>query len=160
MNELTSKKDPGNTSEAAAPVLAVKKTNTPPGRKGEDNKIETVPSNNLPNPTEENPYVYNESRMAITGDDIAEVDLRLPSKKTLTNLPEISADPVVTPASLQPLYTSNTSDKADNDVRQKGKGGGFRGFVRKITRTFEKNTNIETTDGDDRLLVAGLAIKL
>lgn len=41
-----------------------------------------------------------------------------------------------------------------------GKKSKLRGFLRKVTRTFEKNTDIDATDGDDRLLVGGLAIKL
>lgn len=117
-------------------------------------------TNNLPTPTEENPYVNNPASLSTQTGSMAEVTLDLPNKKTLTKMPEITADPVVTPTTLQPLYTSNASDLNEEGARQKNKGGGFRGFVRKITRTFEKNTNIEATDGDDRLLVAGLAIKL
>ena len=37
---------------------------------------------------------------------------------------------------------------------------GLRGFFRKVTRTIEKRTNIKTTNDDDRLLIAGLAIKM
>lgn len=48
----------------------------------------------------------------------------------------------------------------DTDEPNDGKKGGLRGFVRKVTRTFEKNTRINATDDDDRLLVGGLAIKL
>ncbi len=36
----------------------------------------------------------------------------------------------------------------------------FRGFFRKVTRLFEKTTNINATDGEERLLIAGLAINL
>jgi hypothetical protein len=41
-----------------------------------------------------------------------------------------------------------------------GKKNKLRGFFRKVTRTFEKRTNIDPTDQDNRLLVGGLAIKL
>ena len=41
-----------------------------------------------------------------------------------------------------------------------GKKNKLRGFLRKVTRTFEKRTNIDPTDQDDRLLVGGLSIKL
>ena len=41
-----------------------------------------------------------------------------------------------------------------------GKKNKLRGFLRKVTRTFEKRTNIDPTDQEDRLLVGGLAIKL
>lgn len=46
-------------------------------------------------------------------------------------------------------------DFASNDSGNKG----IRGFLRKVTRTIEKRTNIKTTDDDGRLLIAGLAIK-
>jgi hypothetical protein len=41
-----------------------------------------------------------------------------------------------------------------------GRKNKLRGFFRKVTRTFEKRTNIDPTDNDNRLLVGGLAIKL
>jgi hypothetical protein len=36
----------------------------------------------------------------------------------------------------------------------------LRGFFRKTTRLFERTTNISATDGDDRLLIGGLAVRL
>jgi hypothetical protein len=48
----------------------------------------------------------------------------------------------------------------DDDQQDDGKKNKFRGFLRKVTRTFEKTTNISATDDDDRLLVGGLAIRL
>ena len=47
-------------------------------------------------------------------------------------------------------------ETAGND----GKKNKLRGFFRKVTRTFEKRTNIDPTDQDNRLLVGSLAIKL
>ena len=49
-----------------------------------------------------------------------------------------------------------TPEIEDND----GKKNKLRGFFRKVTRTFEKRTNIDPTDQDNRLLVGSLAIKL
>ena len=45
-------------------------------------------------------------------------------------------------------------------INQSEKKNKFRGFFRKVTRTIEKTTNMKTTDEEDRLLLAGLAIKL
>jgi hypothetical protein len=58
--------------------------------------------------------------------------------------------------------SANTDDNkaviyASENSSKKGK---LRGFLRKVTRTFEKQTNIDATDDDDRLLVGGLAIRL
>jgi len=70
-----------------------------------------------------------------------------------------------------PLVTSETSEsliQAKNTLPPEEEGGmnepenktKFRGLLRKITRTFEKTTKIKATDDQDRLLVAGLAIRL
>jgi hypothetical protein len=117
-------------------------------------EVINLPHNNLAEPTH-NPNVIN-----VRPNDIANAKLDFPSRETLTDNAELRKQIAVTPASVQPLYTSNTSTQEKEDVNQKGKKGGFRGFVRKITRTFEKTTDFEATDGDDRLLIAGLAIKL
>ena len=52
-------------------------------------------------------------------------------------------------------------DKQTPEIEENtGKKNKLRGFFRKVTRTFEKRTNIDPTDQDNRLLVGGLAIKL
>ena len=60
--------------------------------------------------------------------------------------------------------TTQSTDPLDGIVtaanRDDGKKNTLRGFFRKVTRTFEKRTNIEAANDDDHLLVAGLAIKL
>ena len=89
----------------------------------------------------------------VTGNDnhreaIAEANL--PSKETLTPSDKILDNGVVTAAVVE------TSDITEQSSGNKG----LRGFLRKVTRTIEKRTNIKATDDDDRLLVAGLAIKL
>jgi hypothetical protein len=56
-------------------------------------------------------------------------------------------------------YASNNND--DADLNQPGdKKNKLRGLLRKVTRTFEKTTNINATDDQDRVLIGGLAIKL
>ena len=86
-----------------------------------------------------------------------------PTGKTpLTNSNETSPVVAVTPATTGALYTSNTSAETfePGDEGQNGKKNKLRGFFRKVTRTFEKNTNIKAPDDEDRLLLAGLAIKI
>ena len=53
-----------------------------------------------------------------------------------------------------------TQDNPDVDFASESSSNkGIRGFLRKVTRTIEKRTNIKATDDDGRLLIAGLAIK-
>jgi hypothetical protein len=74
-----------------------------------------------------------------------------------------SNTPTVTTKATDPF---NLVDEpvATNDIinasESTGKKSKLRGFFRKVTRTFEKKTNINPTDEDDRLLVGGLAIRL
>lgn len=79
-----------------------------------------------------------------------------PDNEPLTKLKETDATFAVTPN--RPSTLDNTVEvEGDNQSDKKNK---LRGFFRKITRTIEKTTNIKATDDDDRLLIAGLAIKL
>lgn len=78
------------------------------------------------------------------------------SNESLTKLKETDATLAVTP---NISYTLNNTVEVEGD-NQSEKKNKLRGFFRKITRTIEKTTNIKTTDDDDRLLIAGLAIKL
>lgn len=113
-------------------------------------------SNDLPEPVY-NPNVINNIAKE---NPIAMVE---PTTKTpLTNSKETSPVVTVTPATTGALYTSNTSAETfdPGDEGQNGKKNKLRGFFRKVTRTFEKNTNIKATDDEDRLLLAGLAIKI
>jgi hypothetical protein len=122
-------------------------------------KIEQRPTNNLPKP-ESNPIVksYAEQGNVATGNDS--------NNSSLTNATQNSNKPNVT--STDPETSSNTEEsngQNNSDVitasntSNSNKGGGLRGFFRKVTRTFEKKANIKT-DEDDRLLIAGVAIKL
>ena len=82
--------------------------------------------------------------------------------KEITNPKNTSANDAVTnepPTPSNIIQASYPGDKADLD-QSSGKKNKLRGFFRKVTRTFEKRTNIDATDDDNKLLVAGLAIKL
>ncbi len=112
-------------------------------------------SNNLPLP-DQNPNVYPETRF---NDVIAKAHSL--TKKELTNSPETIFETPVTNNIAKPSFVSTSTPVNGIDEDQPdGKKNKLRGFLRKITRTFEKTTNIDATDEDDRLLVAGLAIKL
>lgn len=73
----------------------------------------------------------------------------------------LGADPSLTiNKQINPLPTVTQEEDQPLDImNEPGKKNRLRGFFRKITRTFEKTTNIKATDGEDRLLVGGLAIK-
>lgn len=91
-------------------------------------------------------------------------ELKAPAVDYLTNPKQINTGSTVTPGVSQPLeimYVSNagTAD-SDADMNESGKKNSLRGFLRKVTRTFEKTTNLRATDEDDRLLIGGLAIQL
>ncbi|MEI9947042.1 MAG: hypothetical protein WDN26_22820 [Chitinophagaceae bacterium] len=79
-----------------------------------------------------------------------------PSKEALTNQKENISLSTVTP-----VYTKALNPTDDGiDTEQPEKKNKLRGLFRKVTRTFEKTTGVKATDDDDRLLIAGLAIKL
>ncbi len=139
----------------------LKKTKDPvvlPESNREDKPVLAVnnnrPSNNLPLP-DQNPNVLPLK----INDAIAKADAF--TKKELTASPETIFETPVTKEIAKPSFVSTSTPANGFDEEQPdGKKNKLRGFLRKITRTFEKNTNIEATDEDDRLLVAGLAIKL
>ena len=108
------------------------------------------PTNNLPKPVH-NPNLTNTQ---------APTDA-LASNIKENNIPQqVITNPVVTSANPQPsdiiqaAYTNNEPLEETEGKKNKN-----RGIFRKIARTFEKRTNIDPTD-DNRLLVAGLSIKL
>ena len=90
------------------------------------------PSNNLPTPTN-NP----------------ETGIDDPDKSSGTQ----QTDGIVTNPTPQPSQV--VYNPSDN-----GKKGKLRGLLRKVTRTFEKTTNINPADDENRVLVGGLALKL
>lgn len=113
-------------------------------------------SNNLPQPVN-NPNVNNtQDAVAVTpvpaNNNAKGILTETIVTKTTGSSPDIkqAVDFAVNRSDDQGIET------AGND----GKKNKLRGFLRKVTRTFEKRTNIDPTDQDDRLLVGGLAIKL
>ncbi len=85
------------------------------------------------------------------------------TKEALTNHKEIYSRPVVTPAiatSLDIQAASFVPADTEDVAIQAGNKNKLRGFFRKLTRSFEKATNIKATDDENRLLIAGLAIQL
>lgn len=107
--------------------------------------------NNLPKP-DQNPNVINPQQ--VNG---------LMAKGTpVAKNPEANnnsfATTAVTTAAVQP--SDITTVKYNPDDVETGKKSKLRGLLRKVTRTFEKRTNIDPTDEDNRLLVGGLSIKL
>jgi hypothetical protein len=98
------------------------------------------PSNNLPQPINSAGINNDASNTNVIADTYKPIKPR-----------ELIIPPVTTYPT-QPSYVSKNDEG--------GKKGKLRGFLRKVTRTFEKNTNINATDDQDRVLIGGLAIKL
>jgi hypothetical protein len=103
------------------------------------------PSNNLPAPLN-NPSINKNNT---TNDAVVS---NTPSKEITNPKESLTTVTNVTTASY------NNNNDADQ-LEEGGKNKKNRGFFRKLTRTFEKRTNMTATD-DDRLLVGGLAFKL
>jgi hypothetical protein len=111
-------------------------------------------TNNLSQPTS-NPYVNK----VVEDNPIAMAEPSV--KKSLTNLNETNNTSTVTLNNSDPLDNVRRASLTEPvDEEQPGRKNKLRGFFRKVTRTFEKNTNIKATDDEDRLLLGGLAIKL
>jgi hypothetical protein len=94
-----------------------------------------------------------------TDGNVTLIDL---NKSALTKSQGNTSLPLVTSASAQSFIQAKNTLTTDEDVamNEPEKKTKFRGLLRTLTRTFEKTTNIKATDDDDRLLVAGLAIRL
>lgn len=109
-----------------------------------DNK--QTPSNNLPRPLN-NPNIEKIST------DIAAANSANKAKQ------DVKADNIVTTI---PTETSDIKYASNVELEQPGgkKNSKLRGLLRKVTRTFEKTTNIDATDDEDRVLIGGLALKL
>lgn len=106
------------------------------------------PSNNLPLP------VNNPNAIGNTPKD-AVVQVTIPDEPN--NVQNSLTNTVVT---TQNPHPSDIQPASYIDEGGSGKKNKLRGFFRKVTRTFEKRTKIDATDGEDRLLIAGLAIKM
>ena len=91
-----------------------------------------------------------------------QIAMVVPAKDPLTINTDNKLTQDVTPDNAEPLLakTDVPGEPIGIDTDESGKKNKFRGLFRKVTRTFEKRTNIKATDDEDRLLVAGLSIKL
>ncbi len=107
------------------------------------------PSNNLPQPLN-NPNINNNASKV----DVAIVNTAGEIKKPGI----IPRTPVTIPN--EQTYTNKKPEAVFANLEEGGNNKKNRGFLRKAVRFFEKKTNINATDDDDRLLVGGLAIKL
>ncbi len=101
---------------------------------------ENKPSNNLPAPLN-NANNDKDTKAVTVSNDI----------NTVSDVTSTKPQPYIVQAAF------DTDAAVDQPDEKKGK---LRGFFRKVTRTFEKRTNIETTNDDNKLLVGGLAFKL
>jgi hypothetical protein len=114
-------------------------------------------TNDLPEPT------FNPNVNKNNGEDNPITQPDILSDRSLTYSKENIQAPVVTPGNSQSLnnvVTAASVESIDPSDAEPGKKNKLRGFFRKVTRTFEKATNIKATDDEDRLLLGGLAIKL
>jgi hypothetical protein len=139
-----------NTSTFKKDKVIPLKTNdniTTPIKKNEEIMANNKQTNNLPLPSQNRNVINN----SIASTDISkEINT---SKDPLTNAVVTTKDP-----QSSDIRTASLTDDADFN-QPNGKKSKLRGFFRKVTRTFEKRTNIDPTE-DDKLLVGGLAIRL
>jgi len=112
---------------------------------------ESVIANNDEKPTNKLPVPLNNPNFN-RKEESSNVTALAPKEEMNTITKETVTNPTTSPSDVQ--YASNTDLNQPNEKKSK-----LRGFFRKVTRTFEKRTNIDPTE-DDRLLVGGLAIKL
>ena len=112
------------------------------------------PTNNLPQPLN-NPNI---NKNDAPNNAVAGVN----TSKEIINPKNSSTEVAVTNTTSSPSNIVQASYPEDNaDLNQtSGNKNKLRGFFRKVTRTFEKRTNTDATDGDNKLLVAGLSFKM
>jgi hypothetical protein len=122
-----------------------------PGVKPKEKKEQAVP-------------VIDQTDIAVNNNESRRTDnLSLPIENTSKNIANLTISPEnqgLTIPNRNIAFASVTESPYDPSNNGNGNKGGIRGFLRKVTRTIEKRTNIKTTDDDDRLLIAGVAIKL
>jgi len=138
-----------NKTSLEQPSVAIAKTQKPVKSEVAQKKKEPSQTNRLPEP--------EESQSAIAFADPVQKKSSDPNydftKNSVTSLsPQ--------PSNLRAASYTEEDYNADEQEPAGGKKNKLRGLFRKVTRTLEKRTNIEATDEDGRLLVAGLAIKL
>ena len=162
-DELVNTTSPARSNSKRVPT-ALKQEPTPenpaPQTAIADNQPKT---NNLPSP-DQNPYVNTGSSSPAADELVKGSSLTNPA----TNTGQTSVTSGTSP-SLNPESTATRTEAADPNAQfasaqmpaePERRNKGIRGFLRKVTRTVEKRMNIKTTDDDDRLLIAGLSLKL
>lgn len=174
-NSSEEKKNPGNTplitNSATDPVITItnplQKENTTTNHTENTTTIKkkvTVPAS-LPDEepaiaatttNKNNPNNLPEARYNRNMAENVNQPIAFANTNSLTNQQQNKPFADVTPASLASLNERITTEETE----QPEKKSKLRGLLRKVTRTFEKTTNIKATDENDRLLVAGLAIQL
>ena len=113
-------------------------------------------SNNLPVPVN-NPNVNNtQNAVAVQSVPANNNPKGILTKNDVTK--KAGSSPDIKPGF--DFAVANPHEQTPEIEENTGKKNKLRGFFRKVTRTFEKRTNIDPTDQDNRLLVGGLAIKL
>ena len=112
------------------------------------------PTNNLPQTSQNRHVVNNDASNAIA-------NVTIPKEINNSNTSLTKSDVTTKEPQSSDIRTASLTSNADDaDFDQpNGKKSKLRGFFRKVTRTFEKRTNIDPTE-DDKLLVGGLAIRL
>lgn len=138
---------PKETKTATAALSSERLTLTTPAANQENTVTDNTVTDNTAVTPEENTHKVVKRDMLENSEPVASAELN--ADPSLTIQKEIKPLPDVTQEEAQPF----------DIVNQSGRKNRLRGFFRKITRTFEKTTNIKATDGEDRLLVGGLAIK-
>lgn len=116
-------------------------------------------TNNLPQPTN------NRNFNTATTTDPNEKAIASNNAQKENTIDNALTNSKVTNTTTQPSDPYKYANKPDNNSgdaldQSTGKKSKLRGFFRKVTRTFEKRTNIDPTDDDQRLLVGGLALRL
>lgn len=119
-------------------------------------------TNNLPQP------LYNPNVIKNSPDNSIDANAAYTASSDIKEAPQQNANNSIVTTTPPDTYNQQNDAKANPEVtddvmyasNNNGKKGKLRGFLRKVTRTFEKRTNISATDDEERLLVGGLAIKL
>jgi len=134
--------------------------NIPVTGNGTLQKNEPIVAENNPRPSNNLPQPLNNPNTTISKPEEVVAYTPLPEKNELRNA---TASEIVTSPTAQPSNIVQASYKENEDAlldQADGKKNKNRGIFRKIARTFEKRTNIDPTDDENRLLVGGLAIRL
>ncbi len=131
------------------PIQVAYKAETPVPEK----ELAVVHDNNLPKPEYNQSVIRNmdaqQHNAAIT--DVASLQADKLNPEAALTVTKTN------PAALYSGSNENNSNVAASEP-EGSKGGKLRGFIRKVGRTFEKRTNISSSD-DSRLLIAGLSFK-